>query len=193
MNFLIPPLVSHPYQQWKKATTTTHLPATIVHFTSVLAYQEVKKNYVNVVWYSISHFERSIANSLLLPNDSVNSPIAKRRRVQANHCHPSTSTMASYLFLITGMIKAYVWDFIIEDIDPYYRLTPEQVNALASDLKSDEKQVRMMAAQHLSKFILEPAQALIDYITQGDCMEALTVSIWFKCTLNRPYLIQWIQ
>lgn len=84
--------------------------------------------------------------------------------------------MASYLFLITGMIKAYVWDFIIEDIDPYYRLTPEQVNALASDLKSDEKQVRMMAAQHLSKFILEPAQALIDYITQGDCMEALTVS-----------------
>lgn len=112
MNFLIPPLVSHPYQQWKKATTTTtHLPATIVHFTSVLAYQEVKKSYVNVVWYSISHFERSIANSLLLPNDSVNSPIVKRRRVQANHCHPSTSTMASYLFLITGMIKAYMWDF----------------------------------------------------------------------------------
>ncbi|KAI7876332.1 ARM repeat-containing protein [Lichtheimia hyalospora FSU 10163] len=86
-----------------------------------------------------------------------------------------------------------------EDIDPYYRLTPEQVNALASDLKSDEKQVRMVAAQHLSKFILEPAQALIDYITQGDCMEALTVNIaagphdlWIKSVSAVPYMIQYL-
>ncbi|KAJ8663995.1 hypothetical protein O0I10_000271 [Lichtheimia ornata] len=104
-----------------------------------------------------------------------------------------------------------------EDIDPYYRLTPEQVNALASDLKSDEKQVRMVAAQHLSKFILEPAQALIDYITQGDCMEALTHmmtgtepdeqlqavqtisniaagphDLWIKSVSAVPYMIQYL-
>ncbi|KAG0185039.1 hypothetical protein DFQ28_010070 [Apophysomyces sp. BC1034] len=61
-----------------------------------------------------------------------------------------------------------------EDIDPYYRLTTSQVQAIAQDLKSTEKKVRLDAVQSLGKFVLEPAQALIDYITQGDCIEALT-------------------
>ncbi|KAF7722652.1 hypothetical protein EC973_002862 [Apophysomyces ossiformis] len=61
-----------------------------------------------------------------------------------------------------------------EDIDPYYRLTPSQVQAMAKDLKSSDKKVRVDAVQSLGKFVLEPAQALIDYITQGDCIETLT-------------------
>ena len=63
-----------------------------------------------------------------------------------------------------------------EDIDPYYRLTEEQIKALADDLKSNEQSSRMEAARYLSKFLVEPCQALIDYITHGDCIETLTVN-----------------
>lgn len=62
-----------------------------------------------------------------------------------------------------------------EDIDPYYRLTTDQVNDLARDLKSTDKDRRADALQYLSKFVVEPAQALIDYIVQGDCIDTLTV------------------
>ncbi|KAI7856912.1 armadillo-type protein [Circinella umbellata] len=61
-----------------------------------------------------------------------------------------------------------------EDIDPYYRLTEEQIKALSDDLKSNEQSSRMDAAQYLSKYVVEPCQALIDYITHGDCIESLT-------------------
>lgn len=62
-----------------------------------------------------------------------------------------------------------------EDIDPYYRLTPAQVEDLKNDLKSSDKESRLEAAHYIAKFVLEPAQVLIDYITQGDCIESLTV------------------
>ncbi|KAL1933770.1 hypothetical protein VTP01DRAFT_7860 [Rhizomucor pusillus] len=61
-----------------------------------------------------------------------------------------------------------------EDIDPYYRLTPAQVEDLKNDLKSSDKESRLEAAHYIAKFVLEPAQVLIDYITQGDCIESLT-------------------
>ena len=64
-----------------------------------------------------------------------------------------------------------------QDISPYYRLTQEEVQAIQKDLHSETKLVRITAAQHIAKFVLEPAQALIDYITTGDCIEALTVSL----------------
>ncbi|KAI8329420.1 armadillo-type protein [Chlamydoabsidia padenii] len=60
-----------------------------------------------------------------------------------------------------------------EDIDPYYRLTIEQVDALAHDLKSYDKAIRLDALQHLSKFVVEPAEALITWIVEGNCMETL--------------------
>lgn len=46
---------------------------------------------------------------------------------------------------------------------------------LADDLKSNDKSLRLEAAQYLAKFVLEPSQALIDYISKGDCIETLTV------------------
>ncbi|ORX49901.1 ARM repeat-containing protein [Hesseltinella vesiculosa] len=60
------------------------------------------------------------------------------------------------------------------DIEPYYRLTQEQTEALAQDLRSNNKTTRMIAIQSLGKFVVEPAEALIQYITQGDCMQILT-------------------
>ncbi|SAM08859.1 hypothetical protein [Absidia glauca] len=60
-----------------------------------------------------------------------------------------------------------------EDIDPYYRLTTEQVESLAHDLQSFDKKTRMDALQHLGKFVVEPAEALITYIVEGNCMETL--------------------
>ncbi|KAI9316889.1 armadillo-type protein [Dichotomocladium elegans] len=93
----------------------------------------------------------------------------------------------------------------VEDIDPYYRLTTEQVDALAADLKSQDKGVRLEAAQHLSKFVLEPAQALIDYITKGDCLETLTVNkkdgdiaagphdLWVMSISTVPYMITFLE
>ncbi|KAI8340352.1 armadillo-type protein [Choanephora cucurbitarum] len=101
-----------------------------------------------------------------------------------------------------------------QDISPYYRLTQEEVQAIQKDLHSETKQVRITAAQHIAKFVLEPAQALIDYITNGDCIEALTrmltgsdldeqieaaqtisniaagpSNLWIKSTSTVPYLI----
>jgi HEAT repeat protein len=64
----------------------------------------------------------------------------------------------------------------LEDISPYYRLSNEQVEALSSDLKNTgDKNVRLEAAQYIGKFVLEPAQALIAYITKGDCIDSLAV------------------
>ncbi|KAI8373036.1 armadillo-type protein [Radiomyces spectabilis] len=100
------------------------------------------------------------------------------------------------------------------DIDPYYRLSAAQVEELARDLRSGEKTVRLEALEYLGKFLLEPAQALIDYITQGDCIATLTrmlsshdpdeiiqsakvisniaagpYSLWIKSVSTVPYLI----
>ncbi|KAI9487543.1 MAG: armadillo-type protein [Benjaminiella poitrasii] len=60
-----------------------------------------------------------------------------------------------------------------EDISPYYRLNVYQVDGIAKDLASDDRNLRIVAAQYISKFVLEPAQALIKYITEGDCIETL--------------------
>ncbi|KAI8987684.1 armadillo-type protein [Mycotypha africana] len=101
-----------------------------------------------------------------------------------------------------------------EDISPYYRLTKAQVEGLSKDLNSDQRNVRVFAAQHISKFVLEPAQALIKFITEGNCIEALTrmlssadieekieaaqtisniaagpYDLWIKSTSTVPYLI----
>ncbi|KAI8366519.1 armadillo-type protein [Blakeslea trispora] len=101
-----------------------------------------------------------------------------------------------------------------QDINPYYRLNEEQVRAIQKDLQSEAKLVRITAAQHIAKFVLEPAQALIDYITTGDCIESLTrmltgsdldeqveaaqtisniaagpSNLWIKSTSTVPYLI----
>lgn len=67
---------------------------------------------------------------------------------------------------------------MIEEISPYYRLSTEQVEALAKDLSGEDKDARIEAAQHIGKFVLEPAKALIKYITEGDCIETLTVSVF---------------
>ncbi|KAG1212886.1 hypothetical protein G6F68_002221 [Rhizopus microsporus] len=98
-----------------------------------------------------------------------------------------------------------------DEISPYYRLTPGQVQALANDLRSSDASTRIEAAQYIGKFVLEPAEALIKYITEEDCILALTVSpnleeqieaaqtisniaagpyeLWKKSTLAVPYLI----
>lgn len=68
---------------------------------------------------------------------------------------------------------------MIEEISPYYRLSTDQVEALAKDLSSDDKSTRIEAAQHIGKFVLEPAKALTKYITEGDCIKTLTVSVSF--------------
>ncbi|ORE22414.1 ARM repeat-containing protein [Rhizopus microsporus] len=71
-----------------------------------------------------------------------------------------------------------------------------QVQALANDLRSSDASTRIEAAQYIGKFVLEPAEALIKYITEEDCILALTVNIaagpyelWKKSTLAVPYLI----
>ncbi|KAI8879422.1 ARM repeat-containing protein [Backusella circina FSU 941] len=65
-----------------------------------------------------------------------------------------------------------------EDISPYYRLSNDQVVSLSLDLRNNEdKNVRLEAAQYIGKFVLEPAQALIDYITKGDCIDTLAQMI----------------
>jgi hypothetical protein len=66
---------------------------------------------------------------------------------------------------------------IIEEISPYYRLSIAQVEALAEDLAGDDKTARIEACQHIGKFVLEPAKALIKYISEGDCIQTLTVSV----------------
>ncbi|OAD02983.1 hypothetical protein MUCCIDRAFT_156024, partial [Mucor lusitanicus CBS 277.49] len=101
-----------------------------------------------------------------------------------------------------------------EEISPYYRLSTEQVEGLAKDLTSDDKALRIVAAQHIGKFVLEPAKALIKYITEGNCIETLaqmisgpnadeqieaaqTISniaagpydLWIKSVSTVPYLI----
>ncbi|KAG1111828.1 hypothetical protein G6F42_014914 [Rhizopus arrhizus] len=101
-----------------------------------------------------------------------------------------------------------------EEISPYYRLSTEQVEGLAKDLASDDKTLRIVAAQHIGKFVLEPAKALIKYITEGNCIETLaqmisgsnsdeqieaaqTISniaagpydLWIKSVSTVPYLI----
>ncbi|KAI8646397.1 armadillo-type protein [Parasitella parasitica] len=80
--------------------------------------------------------------------------------------------------------------------DPYYRLSTEQVEGLAKDLTSNDKSLRIVAAQHIGKFVLEPAKALIKYITEGDCIESLAVNIaagsydlWIKSVSTAPFLI----
>lgn len=55
-------------------------------------------------------------------------------------------------------------------------MTPGQVQALANDLRSSDASTRIEAVQYIGKFVLEPAEALIKYITEGDCILALTVS-----------------
>lgn len=50
------------------------------------------------------------------------------------------------------------------------------MEGLAKDLTSDDKALRIVAAQHIGKFVLEPAKALIKYITEGNCIETLAVS-----------------
>ncbi|KAI9358200.1 armadillo-type protein [Pilaira anomala] len=64
-----------------------------------------------------------------------------------------------------------------EEVSPYYRLSPAQVEAIAKDLTSDNKETRIEAAQHIAKFVLEPAKALTKYITEGDCIKTLTQMI----------------
>ncbi|KAI8081290.1 armadillo-type protein [Halteromyces radiatus] len=61
-----------------------------------------------------------------------------------------------------------------EDIDPYYRLNTAQVQSLAQDLKSTDKKIRLDAIHYLAKFVVEPAEALMTYIVEGNCMETLT-------------------
>jgi importin subunit alpha-1 len=65
--------------------------------------------------------------------------------------------------------------FGTDDISPYYRLSTAQVEGLAKDLTSDDRSLRIVAAQHIGRFVLEPAQALIKYITEGNCIQTLTV------------------
>lgn len=65
-----------------------------------------------------------------------------------------------------------------EEVSPYYRLSTSQVEALAKDLASDNKEKRIEACQHIAKFVLEPAKALTKYITEGDCIKTLTVSVF---------------
>ncbi|KAI8074566.1 armadillo-type protein [Gongronella butleri] len=75
----------------------------------------------------------------------------------------------------------------------------EQTTALARDLRSTNKVARMEAIQSLGKFVVEPAEALIEYITQGDCMEVLTVrpryiaagpyDLWAKSIVSVPFMI----
>lgn len=55
-------------------------------------------------------------------------------------------------------------------------MSTEQVEGLAKDLTSDDKALRIVAAQHIGKFVLEPAKPLIKYITEGNCIESLAVS-----------------
>ncbi|CAO3654270.1 unnamed protein product [Cunninghamella echinulata] len=61
-----------------------------------------------------------------------------------------------------------------KDIDPYYRLNTMQVQSLAHDLSSSNKEVRMEALKYLGKFVLEPAEALLTFIIEGNCIETLT-------------------
>ncbi|CAO3581389.1 unnamed protein product [Absidia cylindrospora] len=60
-----------------------------------------------------------------------------------------------------------------EDIDPYYRLNTAQIQSLAQDLKSTDKKIRMDAIRYLGKFVVEPAEALITYIVEGNCIDTL--------------------
>ncbi|CAO3648836.1 unnamed protein product [Cunninghamella blakesleeana] len=101
-----------------------------------------------------------------------------------------------------------------KDIDPYYRLNTMQVQSLAYDLSSSEKNIRMEAIQYLGKFVLEPAEALLSFIIEGSCIETLTrlltgtemdeqirvvqtisniaagpYDIWIKSISTIPYLI----
>lgn len=62
-----------------------------------------------------------------------------------------------------------------DDISPYYRLSTRQVESLANDLKSYDMRTRIQAAGYISKFVLEPAESLIKYISEGDCIQVLTV------------------
>jgi HEAT repeat protein len=55
-------------------------------------------------------------------------------------------------------------------------LSTEQVEGLAKDLASEDKALRIVAAQHIGKFVLEPAKPLIKYISEGNCIENLAVS-----------------
>ncbi|KAI9275643.1 armadillo-type protein [Phascolomyces articulosus] len=78
----------------------------------------------------------------------------------------------------------------------------DQVQALANDLKSNEQSTRMEAAQYLSKFLVEPCQALITYITHGDCIETLTRmmsdiaagphDLWAKSITTVPYMVSFL-
>ncbi|CEP10345.1 hypothetical protein [Parasitella parasitica] len=68
-------------------------------------------------------------------------------------------------------------DELDEEISPYYRLSTEQVEGLAKDLTSNDKSLRIVAAQHIGKFVLEPAKALSKYITEGNCIESLAQMI----------------
>ncbi|KAG0744678.1 hypothetical protein G6F57_008291 [Rhizopus arrhizus] len=61
-----------------------------------------------------------------------------------------------------------------DDISPYYRLSTRQVESLANDLKSYDMRTRIQAASYISKFVLEPAESLIKYISEGDCIQVLT-------------------
>lgn len=53
------------------------------------------------------------------------------------------------------------------------------MEGIAKDLTGDDRTLRIVATQHIGKFVLEPAQALIKYIAEGDCIQTLTVSNTF--------------
>ncbi|CAO3662792.1 unnamed protein product [Rhizopus stolonifer] len=64
-----------------------------------------------------------------------------------------------------------------DDISPYYRMTSAQVEGLAKRLKSKEAIIRKDAISYLGERVLEPAEALIQYISHGDCIQVLTQMI----------------
>ncbi|KAI8148744.1 armadillo-type protein [Fennellomyces sp. T-0311] len=84
------------------------------------------------------------------------------------------------------------------------RREEREMQSLSNDLKSGDKTVRMEAAQYLSKFMVEPCQALIDYIVRGDCIETLTVwyskldiaagphDLWAKSVTTVPYMVSFL-
>ncbi|KAI9499637.1 armadillo-type protein, partial [Zychaea mexicana] len=81
------------------------------------------------------------------------------------------------------------------------RESSAQISALAEDLKSTDQSARMEAAQYLSKYLVEPCQALIDYITHGDCIETLTIitdiaagpqELWIKSVTTVPYMVSFL-
>lgn len=57
-------------------------------------------------------------------------------------------------------------------------MTSAQVEGLAKRLRSKEAIIRRDAVSYLGERVLEPAEALIQYISHGDCIQVLTVSFY---------------